>query len=185
MHKCIKFTVSRFFSKQFSTYVVYVRGMMLSIQACNKNTAFYSFRTMHADSEIELSEIFITGCTEAKLQKNHQHFSAFSIQYTWRLSHMSHFSENASSSALPDSQGPRGRRLFHSFLAQPWRQAGKGTVNGFWKTVEIPACHVSHNPLQLRQSQPTFRLAGASQLEAMSPVPLTVRMPLGWNCVTV
>ena len=142
MHKCIKFTILRLFSKQFSTYV-YVRGMMISIQACNKDTNFYSFRIFNADTEIELSEIFITGCTEAKLQKFHQHFPAFSIQYTWRLSHMSHCSENASSSALPDSQGPRGRRLFHSFLAQPWRRAGKGTVNGFWKTVEIPTCHGS------------------------------------------
>ena len=97
-------------------------------------------------------------------------------------------------------------RLFHSLLAQHWRQAiclpprlCKETVSGFEKKRrrEFSSITWDHDALQLNQnalyviySQSIFILTirtrvETSQTPAMSQLPLTILQPPGWSCVTV
>ena len=55
----------------------------------------------------------------------------------------------------------------------------KGTVSGLWKTAEIPTGHRAHNALR-HEATPTYNQSqkgDASQLEAMSHIPLSVLTP--------
>ena len=82
-------------------------------------------------------------------------------------------------------------RLFHNLIAQhPAVRSVQGDVSGLWKSMEFPTNHVSPQSIateaistyiETTQSQK----GDASQLEAMSHIPLTVLMSPGLDCKAV